>query len=54
MTVRGSGESGIEHGNRLRSGSTGERGGGPELGLEFEVQSLPKRLRDSESLGKRF
>ena len=35
MTVLGSGESGMEEGNRLRLGSTGERRGSPELGQEF-------------------
>ena len=52
MTVLGSGESAIEEGNRLRSGSTGERGGGPELGLEFGARSLPKRLRKSKDCKK--
>ena len=54
MTVRGSGESAIEEGSRLRSGSTGERGGGPELGLEFGARSLPKRLRKSKDFQKRL
>ena len=36
MTVLGSGESGMEEGNRLRLGSTGERRGSPELGRSLE------------------
>ena len=48
MTVLGSGESAIEEGNRVKSGSTGERGGDPELGLKFGARSLTKRLRKSK------
>ena len=47
MSVFGSGESGIEEGDRLRPDSTGGRGADPERGLEFGAQSLPKRLRNS-------
>ena len=48
MTVLGSGEPGIEEGDRLRTNSTGGRGAGPEHGLEFGARSLPKRLRNSD------
>ena len=47
MTVFGSGEPGIEEGDRIRADSTAGRGAGPERGLKFEAQSLPKRLRNS-------
>ena len=49
MTVFRSGESGIEEDDRLRTDSTGGRGGGSEVGLEFGVRLLPKRLRKSNS-----
>ena len=42
MTVLGSGEPGIEEGDRLRTNSTGGRGAGPDHGLEFGARSLPK------------
>ena len=48
------GESGIEEGARLRTDSTRTRGDGRERGLNFEAQSLPRRLRNLEGEKKAF
>ena len=52
MTVFGSGESGNEEGDRVKTNSTGGRGPGPERGLEFGARSLPKCLRNAERVNK--
>ena len=52
MTLLGSGESGIEKGDRFRTDSTGGRRTGPERRLGFGTRSLPKRLRNSKKFKK--